>query len=499
MLATASGALGFLIGAWGVRGLLAMSPGSLPRINDAQHATSTLAFLDWNVLAFTFAVALLTGVLFGLLPAFHMSRMDVNAALKDTSGRSGTGLRQNRARSLLVISEMALAVILLAGAALMIRTFVGLRSVQPGFDPHSVVTMRTSLTGGKYDSTAKVAAMIKQVKDRVGALPGVQTTAATVMLPIEGGIDFPFSIEGKPPAKGGIYNGDEQYRFVSQDYFKAFRIPLLRGRDFDERDGPKTDRVIIINEAFAKQYWQKEDPLGARLTIGKGLGPDFEDGTRQVVGIVGNVRETGLSDSDQPVMYVPQAQINDPLTKLANNVIPLSWAIRTAMDPSTLVPAIQHEFLAVDPQLPVSSVRTMDQVISESTARQNFNMLLLTLFAVLALTLAAIGIYGLISYTVEQRMQEFGIRLALGAGARDVVAMIMRQGMLLATIGLALGLAAAYGLTRLLASLLFGVKTTDPITYAVVAAVLLIVSLLACYIPARRATRIDPLIALRYE
>jgi len=499
MLATASGALGFLIGAWGVRGLLAMSPGSLPRINDAQHATSTLAFLDWNVLAFTFAVALLTGVLFGLLPAFHMSRMDVNAALKETSGRSGTGLRQNRARSLLVISEMALAVILLAGAALMIRTFVGLRSVQPGFDPHSVVTMRTSLTGGKYDSTAKVAAMIKQVKDRVGALPGVQTTAATVMLPIEGGIDFPFSIEGKPPAKGGIYNGDEQYRFVSPDYFKAFRIPLLRGRDFDERDGPKTDRVIIINEAFAKQYWQKEDPLGARLTIGKGLGPDFEDGTRQVVGIVGNVRETGLSDSDQPVMYVPQAQINDPLTKLANNVIPLSWAIRTAMDPSTLVPAIQHEFLAVDPQLPVSSVRTMDQVISESTARQNFNMLLLTLFAVLALTLAAIGIYGLISYTVEQRMQEFGIRLALGAGARDVVAMIMRQGMLLATIGLALGLAAAYGLTRLLASLLFGVKTTDPITYAVVAAVLLIVSLLACYIPARRATRIDPLIALRYE
>ena len=196
---------------------------------------------------------------------------------------------------------------------------------------------------------------------------------------------------------------------------------------------------------------------------------------------------------------MPQAQINDPLTKLANNVIPLSWAIRTAMDPSTLVPAIQHEFLAVDPQLPVSSVRTMEQVISESTARQNFNMLLLTLFAVLALTLAAIGIYGLISYTVEQRMQEFGIRLALGAGARDVVAMIMRQGMLLATIGLALGLAAAYGLTRLLASLLFGVKTTDPITYALVAAVLLIVSLLACYIPARRATRIDPLIALRYE
>jgi len=498
LLATLGGALGFVIGAWGMRALLALSPGNLPRINDQQHVGSVVSALDWHVLAFTLGIALLTGILFGLFPAVHISRMDVNSALKETSGRSGTGLRQNRARSLLVIGEMALAVILLAGAALMIRTFVGLRSVQPGFDAHNVITMQTSLTGGRYDSTVKAANMITQVLQRVNTFPGVQAAAATVMLPVEGGIDFPFIIEGQPPAKG-IYNGDEQWRFVSPGYFNAFRIPLLRGRQFDDRDNGKTERVVIINQAMARKYWPNADPIGSRLSIGKGLGPDFEEPARQIVGIVDNVRETGLSDSDQPVMYVPEAQITDALTKLANNVIPLNWAVRTANDPSGLVAAIQHEFLAVDGQLPVSKVRTMEQVLSESTARQNFNMLLLTIFAALALTLAAIGIYGLMSYTVEQRMQEIGIRLALGAGIGDMLRMIVRQGMLLAGIGLAIGLSAAYGLTRLLASLLFGVKTTDPITYGAVALVLTSVALLACYIPARRATRIDPLIALRYE
>jgi putative ABC transport system permease protein len=499
LLASISGALGLVLGAWGVRALLALSPGNLPLINATDHAESIVSVLDWNVLAFTFGIALLTGILFGLFPAVHISRMDVNTALKETSGRSGTGLRQNRARSLLVISEMALAVILLAGSALLIRTFVGLRSVQPGFDPHHVITLQTSLTGGKYDATVKTTNMITQVLQRVSALPGVQAASATVMLPVEGGVDMPFLIEGKPPAKGGTYSGDEQWRFTTPAYFDAFRIPLLRGRAFDDRDTAKAERVAIINQAMANKYWPGENAVGSRITIAKGLGADFEEPTRQIVGIVGNVRENGLSDSDQPVMYVPQAQVTDGVTKLANNVIPMSWAIRTANDPAALITAIQREFLAVDGQLPVSKVRTMEQVISESTARQNFNMLLLTLFAGLALTLAAIGIYGLMSYTVEQRMQEIGIRLALGAGARDMLAMIVRQGMLLAGIGLAIGLAAAFGLTRLLAFLLFGVKTTDPTTYAMVAAVLLTVAFVACFIPALRATRVDPLIALRYE
>ncbi len=499
LLSTVSGVLGFVLGAWGVRILLALSPGNLPRINDETHAASIVSALDWNVLAFTLAVSFATGILFGLFPAMHVSKLDVNAVLKETGGRSGTGMRGNLARSILVASEMALAVILLAGAALMIRTFVGLRSVQPGFDPSNVITMQTSLTGGRYDNTAKVENLVRQTVQRIEALPGVQSAAATVMLPIEGGVDLPFVIEGHPPANGGMFTGDEQWRFSSPRYFNVFRIPLLRGRMFDERDTGKAEHVVIINQAMVQKYWPKEDPIGQRITIGKGLGPDFEEGTRQIVGIVGNARETGLSDADHPVMYVPQAQTTDALTKLANNVVPLSWAVRTATDPAGLSAAIQHEFLAVDGQLPVSKVRMMEQVISESTARQNFNMLLLTIFAGLALLLAAIGIYGLMSYTVEQRMQEIGIRLALGASGGETLRMIIGQAMKLAGIGVVIGLAAAFGLTRLLASLLFGVKASDPVTYGVVAVVLTATALVASYIPARRATKIDPLIALRYE
>jgi predicted permease len=500
LLAAVSGLVGFLIGAWGVRVLLALSPGNLPRVNERDHVASVVTALDWHVLAFTFGIALITGVVFGLFPALHISRLDVNSVLKETSGRSGTGLRQNRARSILVASEMALAVILLVGAALMIRTFAGLRSVQPGFDPHNVITMQTSLSGGRYDSTTKVENMARQVVQRIEGLPGVQSAAATIMLPVEGGIDLPFLIEGRPPAKGDLYTGDEQWRAVSPHYFTAFRIPVLRGRAFEDRDSGKSERVVIINQAMAKKYWPKDDPVGQRIAIGgSALGPDFAELARQIVGIVGSVRENGLKDSDQGVMYIPQAQTTDGLTKLANSVLPLSWAIRTSSDPAALSTAIQREILAVDGQLPVSKIRTMEQVLSESTARQNFNMLLLSIFAGMALLLAAIGIYGLMSYTVEQRTQEIGIRMALGAGRGHMLKLIVRQGMLLAGIGVVIGLAAAFGLARLLASLLFGVKTTDPLTYAAVALVLISVALFATYVPARRATKIDPLIARRYE
>jgi len=500
LLASVSGLIGFLIGAWGVRVLLALSPGNLPRVNEHDHAASIVTALDWHVLAFTFGIALLTGIVFGLFPALHISRLDVNSVLKETSGRSGTGLRQNRARSILVASEMALAVILLVGAVLTIRTFVGLSSVQPGFDSHNVITMQTSLSGGRYDSTTKVENMSRQVVQRIEGLPGVQSAAATIMLPIEGGIDLPFLIEGRPPAKGDLYTGDEQWRAVSSHYFTAFRIPMLRGRAFEDRDTGKSELVVVINQAMAKKYWPKDDPVGQRITIGgSALGPDFAEPARQIIGIAGSVRESGLKDSDQGVMYIPQAQTTDGLTKLANSVIPLSWAVRSANDPSALSTAIQREILAVDGQLPVSKIRTMDQVVSESTARQNFNMLLLSIFAGMALLLAAIGIYGLMSYTVEQRTQEIGIRMALGAGRGDMLKLIVRQGMLLSGIGVAVGLAAAFGLARVLSSLLFGVKATDPLTYATVAVVLFSVALFACYVPARRATKIDPLIALRYE
>lgn len=499
LLALAGAVAGFLLGAWGVKVLLAFSPGNIPLISDQTHSAAFVSALDWRVLLFTFGMALLTGVLFGLFPALHVSRMDVNASLKETSGRSGTGMRQNRARGALVVSEMALALILLVGAALMIRTFVGLRSVKPGFDPHNVLTLQTSMTGGRYSSTTQMENLIRQATLRIEGLPGVEGAASAVMLPIEGGIDLPFVIEGQPPANGGKFNGDEQWRSVSARYFNVFKIPLIRGRVFDDRDTSKSARVVIINEAMAKKYFSKGDAVGKIITIGKGIGPEFEEPPRQIVGIVGSVRETGLGDGDQGVMYVPAGQVQDKLTQLANNVIPLSWAVRTSVDPLALSAAIQHEFLAVDGQLPVSKIRTMEQVISDSTARQNFNMLLLSIFAALALLLAAIGIYGLMSYTVEQRTQEIGIRMALGAGRGDMLRLVITQGMRLTGIGVVLGLAAAYGLTRLLASLLFGVKANDPLTFAAVAGILAAVALLASYIPARRATNVDPIIALRYE
>ncbi|HUA22269.1 MAG TPA: ABC transporter permease, partial [Bryobacteraceae bacterium] len=499
LLSGLGGMLGFLIGAWSVPLLLALSPGNLPRVNDPDHLASAVSTFNWPVLAFTLAVALATGVLFGLFPALQISKLDVNANLKEASGRSGTGLRHNRARGVLVAAEMALAVILLAGAVLMIRTFVGLRSAQPGFDARNVLTMQTSLTGGRYDTTGKAENLIRQVTQRIEALPGVQGAACTVMLPVEGGVDLPFSIEGQPPPKGDLYSGDQQWRFVGAHYFSALRVPMLRGRSFDERDTGKSEHVVIINQAFARKYWPKGDPVGQRITIGKGLGPQFEEPAREIVGIAGNIRETGLQGVDEPVMYVPESQVTDGLTQLANSVLPLGWVIRSSSDPAALSSAVQAEFRAVDSMVPVSKVRTMEQVISESTARQSFNMLLLAIFAGLALLLAAIGIYGLMSYTVEQRRQEIGIRMALGAGRGDMLKLIVRHGMILAATGVVIGLAAAFGLTRVLASLLFGVKTTDPLTYASVGAILLVVALVASYIPARRATEIDPLIALRYE
>ncbi len=499
LLALAGGVLGFLLGAWGVRALLEIAPGNLPHISDSQQSATAVSALDWRVLGFTLAISFATGILFGLFPAVHVSRLDVNSTLKDTSGRAGTGRHQNRARGFLVISEIALAVILLVGAALMIRTFASLRAVNPGFDPHNVLTLQTSLSGGRYNTTANVDNLIRQMTPRLEGLPGVQSAASALMLPIEGGIDLPFNIAGKPPSKGDLYNGDEQWRSVSAHYFSAFKIPLVRGRVFSEHDTGNSARVIIVNQAFAKKYFQQEDPVGHSMTLGKGLGPQFEESAREVVGIVGNVRENGLTGSDQGVMYVPASQVTDGLTQLANSVIPLSWVLRTQQEPTALTAAIQREFLAVDGQLPVSKFRTMERVISESTARSNFNMLLLTIFAGTALLLAALGIYGLMSYSVEQRTQEIGIRVALGASGGDMLRMVIGRGLLLAGIGLAVGLAAAFGLTRLLSSLLFGVKANDPIAFGAVVVTLAAVACGAIYIPARRATRIDPLIALRYE
>jgi predicted permease len=499
LLGAAGGIGGLVLGAVGVRMLLALSPGDLPRINDPEHVHGSVALMDWRILVFLFAISLLTGLIFGLFPALRMSRSDVNAALKDSSGRGGTSQTHNRLRSFLVVSEIALAVVLLAGAALMIRTFAGLRSANPGIDPNNVLTLRTPVSGNRYSSTAQMDNMIRQATDRLQALPGVQVAAAAVSLPMDQvGIDMPFTVVGRA-TKGDKWEGDEYWRFVSPGYFEALRIPLLRGRTFTRNDTANADRVVIINEAFAKKHFPKQDPIGQRLLIGHALGDVFEEPDRQIIGIVGSVTEQSLSEGVKPVMYIPQSQTTDGLTKLASSLLPLRWMLRTSGDPMSLAPAVQRQFESLDAQLAPAHMASMQQIIAESNTRQNFNTLLLTVFAAIALLLAAVGIYGLMAYAVQQRTQEIGIRMALGANQTKIMQLVLGQGMRLALIGTLVGLGAAFGLTRLLQNFLFGVKPGDPVAYSMVAVVLVAVTLLAAFVPTRRAMRVDPMVALRAE
>jgi predicted permease len=373
-----------------------------------------------------------------------------------------------------------------------------MRVVHPGFDARNVLTFKTAFSGARFSKTAAVAQYSRLLVQRLESIPGVRAAAQVTNLPTELGPDLPFQIEGRP-APASNATGDEQWRSISPHWFKVMGIPLLRGRVFTDIDAAKSPAVVIINEAMARKYWPKEDALGRQITIGKDIGPEFVEPTREIVGVVGNVREAGLDNDPPPVMYVPQAQVTDGFTALTGKVLPVAWALRTEMDPLMLVNIVRREAIAVDSQQAVFDFRPMEQVLRKSLARRGFVLLLLTIFAGVALLLAAIGIYGVMSYDVEQRTHEIGIRVALGAGSADVVRLVVRHGMLLAGIGVLAGLAAAFGVTRVLASLLFGVKATDPVTFAGVALALGTVALLATWIPARRATQVDPLVALRSE
>jgi putative ABC transport system permease protein len=494
LLSLAGGVLGLFIGYAGVRALLALNPGEIPRIG--QHGS--LVVIDWRVLVFTLVISFLTGILFGLIPAFNASRTDLNATLKESGLRSGSGFRHNKARSLLVIAEMSMAVVLLVGAGLMIRTFGVLRSVDPGFDAHNVLTMEMSLTGARFEKTAGVNQLVRDAQRRVESLPGVASFASTCCLPLQGGFGLPFIIEGRPLTDGPFHGGGS-WRTISPGYFDVFRIPLLRGRLFTDRDDDSASRVVVINEGLAKQYWPNGDAVGQRILIGKGVGPEFAEPAREIIGIVGDVRNQGLGSNPDPIMYVPVAQVTDGVTALNNKIIPLTLLVRTKIQPFSLSEDIQREIRAASGGLPVAHIRSMEQVRGESTSRSDFNMTLLAVFAGIGLLLAAIGIYGLTSYSVEQRTQEIGIRMALGAGPDDVRRMVVMQSMWLAFIGVFLGVAAALALTRLIANLLYGVKPWDPISIASVAALLISIALFATYIPARRASRVDPMVSLRYE
>ena len=492
-LSSAGGALGLALGLFGVRWLLAVNPGDIPRIGVNGSAVA----LDWRLIAFTAGLSLLTGVLFGLVPALDISRADVTSALKEGGGRSGTALRQNKTRAILVIGEVALALVLLVGAALLIRTFLALRAVNPGFDAHDVITMRMSLAGSRFQKTADLTQLIHDAVHRLENLPGVARAAVSYSLPLEGTFGVPFNIVGRAPASGR-YDG-RGWVGISPGYLDVFRIPVLRGRPFNEQDDAAAARVALINQTMARQFWPQGDPLVDRVILGRGYGPEFEEPPRQIVGVIGDVHDFGLNRNPVPVVYVPLAQVNDGITALATRASSLAWVARTRVEPHSLRSPIENELQQVTGGLPVARVRSMDEVVGQSTARTDFNMSLLTIFGCSALLLAAIGIYGVMAYSVRQRTQELGIRIALGADVNHVRNMIVLQGMRLACIGVALGIIAAFGLTRLIATFLFGVKTSDPLVFTVAPILLGSVALLAVWLPARRATRIDPVEALRSE
>ena len=494
LLSLAGGLLGLGLGYFGVRGLLSINPGNIPRIGEQGSGIT----LDWRVLVFTLGVSVFTGVLFGLIPAFNASRTDLNATLKESGLRAGSGLRQNKARSILVVTEMALALVLLVGAALLIRTFGALRSVDPGFDARNVLTMQMSLTGTRFNKAAGVNQLVREVQRHVESLPGVTALASTCCLPLEGGFGLPLTIEGRP-LTDGPFHGGASWHPVSPRYFQVFKIPLVHGRMFTERDDGGAVPVVLINEGLAKQFWPNSDAVGQRITIGKGIGPEFAEAPREIVGIVGDVRGQGLNNNPDPIMYVPVAQVTDGVTALNNGIIPITWTIRTNVEPYSVSKEIQEALRTASGGLPVAHIRSMEQVRGESTSRTDFNMTLLVIFASLALLLAAIGIYGLMAYSVQQRTQEIGIRMALGASAQDVRKMVVRQGMALALAGVIIGVAAALGVTRLMASLLYGVTPRDPIAMTSVALLLVGVALAATYLPARRASQMDPVESLRYE
>ncbi len=494
LLAVIGGVLGLALGFLGVRWLLAISPAGLPRLGE----DGTAVGVDWRVLGFTLLVSCGTGILFGLFPAFSVSRTDLNSTLKESSNRAGTGFRQGKTRSLLVVTEVALAMVLLVGAALLIRTFVALRGVNAGFDPHNVLTMEMSMNGDRFSKTAAIAQLSRDGRQRLNGIPGVESSAFTCCLPVEGQFGLPFAIVGRPvdPAKGQPGAGWMQ---ASPDYYKTFKIPIIRGREFTDADTASSPGVVIINEALQKEYFKNENPIGQQISIGKGMGPPFEEPARQIVGVVGNTHDRGLDQDTPPLMIVPDSQVLDAMTALNAKIVPLRWAVRTHGDPRQLSAAISEQLRQASGGFPVSHIRTMEEIVSRTTSRQSFNMMLLTIFGAIALVLAAIGIYGLIAYSVQQRTQEIGIRMALGADRGTIRKMVVWDGMRLTLIGMVVGIGASFGLTRLIASFLFGVKTWDPTAFIAVPVVLATVALLAVWLPALRASRVEPMMALRVE
>jgi putative ABC transport system permease protein len=475
LLALAGGGGGVLLALWGTKALVAAAGESVPRAEEVS--------VDGRVLLFSLLVSLLTGVAFGLAPALRAAKLNPNETLKEGGRGSSGGVGGNRVRGALIVSEVALSLVLVTGAALMMQSFARLQRVNLGFDTRQLLTLNISLPQAKYPETSQKLGFYSQVLQRVEALPGVKAAGMNVNLPPNGGVRAPFLVEGAPPLAFGE-RPLAAWNSVSAGYFQTMGIPLLKGRLFDERDRENSQTVAIISRGLADSFFQGADPLGRQITVGRMPGPSV------VVGVVGDVKNAGLSAEPAAEVYTPFAQ--RPWTSM-------NLVVRTQGDPLGLAGEVRAQVLSVDGDQPVTNVQTMEQNISDIVAQPRLTMILLGIFAGVAMALAAVGLYGVMSYSVAQRTHEIGLRMALGAQGSEILRAVIRQGMTLALAGVLIGLAGSFFLTQLMSSLLFGVTGRDPLTFIAVSLILSFVALLACYLPARRATKVEPLIALRYE
>jgi putative ABC transport system permease protein len=476
LLGVLGAALGLVLARVGTGLLVSLNPNILPR--------ATEIAMDARALGFTGAIAILTGLLFGLAPAIHMAKADLSAALRDGGRGNAIGFRGNRLRSVLVVGEVALALVLLSGAGLLMRSFYRLQSMDPGFDAHGLLTFHTNLPGAKYKTDESQAAFYRRALERIRALPGVSVAGAAHIFPLSGD-DYILSFTqiGKPPVPEGN-EPSASYYAATTGYFRALRIPLKAGRDFSGHDDAAAPPVAIISESMARQFYRNENPLGQQIQMGNGSKP------AEIVGVVGDVRDQELESKGRPAVYEPAAQI--PFGGMY-------FGVRTETDPAGLIAGVRAVIRDLDPELPLDAVGTVENLLSSSLSQRRFAVLLMAVFAALALVLAMVGIYGVISYSVTQATQEIGIRMALGAGRAHVLRIVFGYAGLLMAAGLAAGVAAALGTGRLLETQLFEIKAGDPVTLAAVALMLLATGLAACLIPALRAMRVDPLVALRNE
>jgi putative ABC transport system permease protein len=479
LLSITAAVTGTLLSFWGINAMLSLSGTNLPRAYEIG--------VDLRVLGFTVAIALVTSVIFGLTPALQASKINLSESLKEGARALSSGQRSNHVRNLLVISEVALSLVLLIGAGLMIKSLARLLKVDPGFKPDNTVTMHIALLGSKYPSANQQIAFFQEVTHRIEALPGVQSVGLISSAPLSGGMYAGgFLIEGRV-ATSETDNLVADRRMISPEYFNALGIPLLKGRGFTDRDDQAASGVVIVSESWARRFLPYEDPIDKRIKLG---GRDSTRPWLSIVGIAGDVRDTALESEARPCVYIPYPQFASS---------GMTLVVRAAFDPKLLISGIRDEVWAIDKDQPVTDVKTMDQYLAASVSPRRFNALLFAIFAGVGLVLAAVGLYGVISYSVSQRTREIGIRMALGASHKSLLRLVVGQGVILTLIGVAIGVIASFFLTKFIATLLFGVSATDPITFIAISVLLIGVSIVASLVPARRAMKVDPMVALRYE